>query len=122
MKGICKSRTAIGVDVGSRSIKAAQLAVSGRFTSKASIASHQIIALTILPRIKVGQRIDRQELLDIRSVLRRQGFCGNDIVLAAPEEHLLHGVFEVPQSAFGEPGDPVAQIARSYFHRLPRTD
>jgi type IV pilus assembly protein PilM len=118
MKRLCKSRTAIGIDVGSRSVKVVQLAVSGRRTSKSSIASHQIVALTMLPRVRVDQQIDRQELLDVKSVVRRQGFYGNDIVLTAPERRLLHGVFEVPHSAVGESGDPIAQIARMELSRM----
>ncbi len=167
MKGLGKSRTAIGIDVGSRTIKAAQLLKSGSFLSLMGRgASHwtangtsQIVALTMLPRKKTGlteagqqvdpvrdpvfdpeaqtrresnglsasdstrtsNRLDRQEIINIQAVLRRQGFCGNDIVLAAPEKRLLHGIFEIPPATSGQAADReemVVQIARMELSRM----
>jgi len=69
----------------------------------------------MLPRIGASNGIDREEILKLRRVLRRQGFCGNDVVLAAPEEGLLRGVFEVPQQVSGA---PIAQIARMELSRI----
>ena len=107
MRSIGRSRTAIGIDFGTKSIKAAQLSISGR--------RRQIVALSMLPRIKVGEQIDCEEILKVRRVLRRQGFCGNDVVLAAPEEGLLRGAFEVPQQVSGA---PIVQIARMELSRI----
>ena len=175
-------RTAIGIDVGSRTIKVAQLAKSGSFPStllktglslmgrgasrssaNSSDQSYQIVALSMLPRTKAGlieagqqvdsirdpvrdpvfdseaqtrresnglsvpdstrasNRLDRQEIINIRAVLRRQGFCGNDIVLAVPEKQLLHGVFEIPPATSGQAADReemIFQIARMELSRM----
>ena len=130
MRSIGRTRTAIGIDVGRQSIKAAQLSISG--------CSHQITAFSMLPRIKAGEQINpvinpesngqskshvtgasnginREEILKVKRVLMRQGFCGNDIVLAAPEEELLRGVFEIPRQVSGA---PIAQIARMELSRI----
>ncbi len=183
MKGLGKSQTAIGLDVGSRTIKAAQLVKSGSFLSLMGRgASHwtasstsRIVALSMLLRMKAGlteagqqvnpvrdpesnglpavlsgqaglsasdstrtsnrpvpstssgqalsevEGLDIQEIINIRAVLRRQGFCGNDVVLAAPEKRLLHGVFEIPPATSGQTADReemVAQIARMELSRM----
>jgi len=107
MTMIGKSRTPIGIDVGSRSIKAAQLRTSN--------GRHHIAALSMSPRAKPAGEIDRQEILDLRGVLRRQGFCGNKIILAAPEEKLLRGTLELPSKMSGA---PVAQVARVELSRM----
>lgn len=107
MRMIGRSRTAIGIDVGSRSIKAAQLHTSN--------GRHRIAALSMSPRAKLAGEIDRQEIVDLRSVLRRQGFCGNEIVLPAPEEKLLRGTVELPPKMSGA---AVAQVARVELSRM----
>ncbi len=107
MRRTGKSRTAIGVDVGSRSIKVAQLVMSG--------GKPQIAALSMLPRTIVGKQIDVDDILMMKRALKRQGFYGNDLVLAAPEVGLLRGVFDVPSQLSGA---PIAQIARMELSRL----
>lgn len=107
MRRTSKSRTAIGVDVGSRTIKAAQLVMSS--------GKPQIAALSMLPRTKVGEQINPEDILTMKRALKRQGFYGHDIVLAAPEDGLLRGVFDVPPQVSGA---PIAQIARMELSRL----
>lgn len=102
-----KSRATIGVDVGARSIKVAQLSLSG--------GKLQIAALSMLPRTNVGEEIEPEEILRMKRVLKRQGFSGHDVVLAAPENGLLPGVFDVPPKVSGA---PVAQIARMELSRI----
>ncbi|MFC1635700.1 pilus assembly protein PilM [Planctomycetota bacterium] len=102
-----KSRTAIGIDVGTRCIKVAQLSISG--------GKPQIAALSMLPRTKVGDEIDTEELCRMKRVLKRQGFYGNEVVLAAPESGLLQGVFDIPPQVSGA---PVAQITRMELSRI----
>ena len=102
-----RSRTAIGIDVGSRSIKIAQLFVSGD--------KPQIASLSMLPRAKVAEQIGPEDILTMKHVLRRQGFHGNEVVLAAPEDDLLRGVIDVPPQLSGA---PVAQIARMELSRI----
>ncbi len=107
MRRTGRSRTAIGVDVGSRSIKVAQLFMSG--------GKPQIAALSMLPRTKVAEQIDPEDILTMKRVLKRQGFYGNEVVLAAPEDGLLRGVIDVPPQVSGA---PVAQIARMELSRI----
>ncbi|UCD58342.1 MAG: pilus assembly protein PilM [Candidatus Hydrogenedentota bacterium] len=107
MKSTGKSRTAIGVDVGTRSIKAAQLSLSG--------GKPRIAALSMLPRSKEGDQIETEDLLRMKRLFKRQGFYGNEIVLTAPENGLLRGVFDVPPQVSGA---PVAQIARMELSRI----
>ena len=103
-------RSPIGLDVGSRSIKAAQV-TEGEVT--------RISALSMVPRVRPGQAVDRDEAANLRQVLRRQGFAGSDVVLAVPEESLLRGVLELPAALTGV---SVAQVARMELARLHRVD
>ena len=107
MRRTGRSRTAIGIDVGTRSIKVAQLYTSGE--------KPHIAALSMFPRVNAGDEIDTEELCRMKRVLKRQGFCGNDVVLAAPESVLLQGVFDIPPQVSGA---PVAQIARMELSRI----
>jgi len=107
MKIFGRSRTAIGIEIGSRNIKAAQLCQSD--------GQHHIAALSMLPRERPGQQIDHKEILGLKDVLRRQGFCGNDVVLAAPEDKLLRATLELPPQMSDA---VVAQIVRMELSRL----
>ena len=107
MRIIRRARTAIGIDVGTRNIKAAQLYRSD--------GQYHIAALLLLPRVKLAEQVDREEILSLRGSLRRQGFCGNDIVLAAPDEKLLRGILELPCRVSGA---AVRQMARMELSRL----
>jgi len=107
MRIIRRSRTAIGVDIGTRTIKAAQLCRSN--------GQYRIVALALFPRVKLAEQIDTQEILSLRDFLRRQGFCGNDVVLAVPDEKLLRGIIELPSRVSG---DAVGQMARMELSRL----
>lgn len=103
-------RSPIGLDVGSRSIKAAQV-TEGDVT--------RVTALSLVPRVRPGQEMDREEVASLRQVLRRQGFVGRDVVLAVPHERLLRGVLELPA---GLTGTSVAQVARMELARQHRVD
>lgn len=105
-----KSRTAIGIDVGTRSIKVAQLFMSD---DKPKIA-----ALSMLPRMKVGEEIDAEELYRMKRVLNRQGFSGHNVVLAAPESALLHGVFDIPPQVSGAPAAQIVRMELSRMHNV----
>jgi Tfp pilus assembly PilM family ATPase len=99
--------TAIGIDIGSRTVKAAQLSTRG--------GNLRIVALSMCPRIKPGGPIDREEITNTQGVLRRQGFTGSRIVLAVPDEQLLRGILQLPPSV---PGPAVAQMARMELARI----
>lgn len=102
-----KKRSAIGIDVGSRIIKAAQLLPAG--------SSQRIVALTMLPRTGTGAAIEYQEVCELKRILRRQGFTGSQVVLAVPDQKLLRGTFELPPRLSR---DKVPQLARMELSRI----
>jgi len=110
MKIFGRSRTAIGIEIGSRNIKAAQLCPSD--------GQHHIAALSMLPRERPGQQIDRKEILDLKDVLRRQGFCGNDVVLAAPEDKLLRATLELPPQVSDTAARQIIRVELSRLHKV----
>jgi len=100
-------RTPIGVDVGRKQVKAAQLRRLGR--------GWRIEAICAFPRANVGSDIDSEDARHLRGVLRRQGFSGRDIVLAVPPEMLKTGILELPSRVAGA---PMSQIARMELARM----
>ena len=100
-------RTVIGVDVGRRTIKAAQLLVSG--------GEFRACALTLLPRPEPEEEISSVDAQALKEVLQRQGFHGGTIALAAPEKALLRASLELPSKVSGA---PVEQIVRMELARL----
>jgi Tfp pilus assembly PilM family ATPase len=103
-------RSPIGLDVGSRSIKAVQV-TEGEVP--------HLSALSMVPRVRPGQEVNGEEVANLRQVLKRQGFVGSDVVLAVPEERLLRGILELPAALTGA---SVAQVARMELARLHRVD
>ena len=105
---IGSSRSPIGVDVGSRQIRAAQLFRTSR--------GWRVEALTSMARKNPDGAIDRQEAAYLRDVLKRQGFRGAEVVLAVPEAQLLTGVLELPAAGSGAPLKEIAsvEISRMY--------
>jgi len=105
------SRSPIGIDVGSRQIRAAQLCRGARGWRVETLAS--------AARKNPGSRMDREEAAYLRGVLKRQGFRGVDVVLAVPEGQLLTGVLELPAEGSGAPLKKIAcvEISRMYDRR-----
>lgn len=96
------SRTIIGVDVGKHTIKAAQLVAQG--------GRYRIFALTMVPRPQPEQEIVAADALAIQTALKRQGFRGRAIAIAAPEEILLRATLEVPAKVAGAPAEQVIRM------------
>ena len=89
-----RGRTAIGIDVGSRTVKAIQLA--GR---RGREARCRVVAAAIFPRTDLAAfdgSIRESEVRALAERLGRIGFAGERIVLAAPSEALLQSVLELP--------------------------
>ena len=101
------SRTVIGVDVGRRTIKAAQLTWSE--------GGYRVCALSLLPRPEPEKELARADASALRSVLKRQGFSGRKIVVVAPEERLMRAALELPSKVAGT---PIGQIVRMELSRL----
>jgi len=107
------SRTVIGVDVGRRTIKAAQLAECG--------GRYRILALSLLPRPEPEKEISPTDARALKGGLKRQGFSGRTIVLAAPEECLLHASLELPSKVSGAPVEQIVRMELSRLHNVPPT-
>jgi Tfp pilus assembly PilM family ATPase len=101
------SRSPIGLDIGSRMIKAVQF---GRARGRRVVTASVSIA-----RARPGETIDRDEVQRLSRVLSQQGFAGRQVVISAPGEHLMASVIDMPPRDSGAPYD---LIASQEFARL----
>lgn len=108
MKFGSSSRTPIGVDIGQRTMKAAQLTASGE----------RIVALSLIPRPETAKDICREDALALKGVLRRQGFRGNRIVIAASEKAVLPASLELPSKVSGAPIEQIVRMELSRLHSI----
>lgn len=104
-----KSRGPIGIDLGSRWIKAAQ--VSSPNWQPA------LEAAVAMPRLVPGGPLSDAEVHRLAEVLERQGFTGRQVVLAAPNESLLTGTLNLPPRGSGAPVDQIARMELSRMHK-----
>jgi Tfp pilus assembly PilM family ATPase len=98
-------RSAIGLDIGARRVKAVQLE-----PSTAASTGWRVAAAASVNRNAVGQPVSADEVWRICDTLDRLGFVGNRVVLAAPTDKLISGVLELPKTGGGH--IPLEQIAR----------
>ena len=101
----------IGVDVGSRHVKAVQLAPRGE--------GWRVLAAASFPRAAAKQPFDANDAGRLCDVLDRQGFTGRDVVVGLSQDRLLTSMLELPPSA---PGVPIEQIARMELARVHQRD
>lgn len=98
----------IGVDVGRRAIKAAQLLrVDG---------AYRISALSSLPRPEAERDVSEADPRAMKEVFRRQGFVGSGIVLAAPQNRLLQAALELPAKVADAPIEQIVRMEMSRLH------
>ena len=131
-------RTPIGLDVGSRLIKAVQLepAPAGSGARGMRVAAAVVVPRAVLmppePR-RVANDVpgaDRakplgsgssvpsaQELAGLPEVLERAGFSGRRVVLAAPSGGLMTSVLELPARAGAAPARQIARMELARAHR-----
>jgi type IV pilus assembly protein PilM len=102
------SRTMIGVDIGRHTIKAAQLVACG--------GRSRIYGLLLLPRPQPEKEIGTEDALAIKKSLKRQGFGGNRIAIAAPEQMLLRTTVEVPSKVTGASAEQIIRMELSRLH------
>lgn len=105
------SRSPIGLDIGSRRVKAVQLAGSG--------AKARVVAAACIDRLTPGAVLTPQEAERISGTLRRRGFSGQSVVAAVPLDRLVSGTLELPPKASGA---PLEQIARQELARAGKCD
>ncbi len=99
--------TPIGLDIGTRAIKAMQRR-GGR-----------VLTLS-LPREGDGPEsapLTIDEAKRLRSVLRRRGFQGRDVIVAAPKQSTVTSVLELPPRKSGVPTDLIARTELALAHR-----
>jgi type IV pilus assembly protein PilM len=105
------SRTPIGIDIGSRYVKAAQLSRSA--------GGWRVGAAAFIQRSSPDAPVDPPEIRRLCDVLYRQGFCGTDAVVMVPRDKLMTGMLELPSAVSGA---PLQQIARVEFARMHSRD
>jgi type IV pilus assembly protein PilM len=110
-----KSISPIGLDLGSRQVKAVQLRRAGSGWTLHAAASLPRGAPDVAPG--EGKPFTADEARRIASVLDRRGFKRDEIVLAVPSERLLAMSLELPPRT---PQMPFDQIARQEFARSVR--
>ena len=116
-----KRLSPIGVSLDSRSIVAVQLVRrAGRWGHPAAASRGgepwQLAAAGLVRRTPPGDKIDRRDIDSFRSMLKRRGFRGNRIVLAAPEEKLCSAVLELPPRSSGAPLEEIAASELARMH------
>ena len=99
----------IGLDLGSYSFKAVQLARTG--------TSWEIARSVSLDRVAPDGPITRDELVRFGGVLDRRGFKGNRVVTSVPSEKLLTAMLELPARGAGVPLDQIAAIEFGRVHK-----
>jgi Tfp pilus assembly PilM family ATPase len=101
------SRTAIGIEVGSRWIHAAQLSRGkGGWRLEASVN---------IPRSPDAPL--EKETVRLAGVLERRGFAGTRAVVGVPHEMLLSAVLELPPRGSGAPVEQLAAAELARMHR-----
>jgi len=103
-------RTPIGIDLGRRYVKAAQLSRTR--------GGWRIEAAATFPREASDGELNCEEARHLRDVLGRQGFVGRQAVLAVPKESLLTGILELPPRGSGAPVDQIARMELARIHRI----
>jgi type IV pilus assembly protein PilM len=100
----------IGLDIGSRQIKAVQLARAGD--------GWRVRAAACIPRASGGE-FALDEATRLADVLHRQAFEGSRVVVSAAPERLMSSMLELPPAGSGV---PLEQIARMELARVHQRD
>jgi type IV pilus assembly protein PilM len=110
----CSWRTVIGVDIGRRTIKAVQLHRTAH--------GYRAAALALLPRPEAEADVSSADAQALRNVLRRLGFSGKRIVVAAPDAALMRATLELPAKVSGAPVDQIVRMELSrLYNAAPET-
>lgn len=101
----------IGIDIGSRSIKAIQVRIES--------GEPVISSAAFVPRAGDHTLFGPNDAERLMSVLFRQGFTGERVIVAVPSHQLLSAVMELPPRSSGA---PLGEIARAELARSQKTD
>ena len=100
------TRSPIGVDIGTRKMKAVQLDAAGT----------RIVAAAAISRSETTSIPSPDEVTRLCGMLDRAGFRGNRIVLAVPPDKMLSDVLEFPRVA-GSSLEKMARLELARTHR-----
>lgn len=103
------TQSSIGIDIGTRYIRALQLQRVG--------GAWRVLAAASVPRVQQQPIVSQEELARFVGVLDRQGFIGRQVVLAVPDQMLISGVLELPPRQSGAPLDTIAQMELARMHK-----
>lgn len=103
------TRGPIGIDVGSRHVKAVQLA--GPTTRPTLAASASV------ERPEPAAAWGPAEAERLQQVLDRRGFEGRQVVTVVPTDHCLSGVLSLPPAESGAPRGEMAAAEMARMHR-----
>jgi Tfp pilus assembly PilM family ATPase len=127
-----RTRSAIGLDLGARSVKAVQFA-RDRFGDGGwrVAAAAEVPREAAPPDPAVGQPAASQtagptqaaapspaEVGRLIATLERQGFGGSDVVLAVPSDRVYSSMLELPPRSSNAPLEQIARIEMARAHRL----
>jgi type IV pilus assembly protein PilM len=104
------SYSRIGVDLGSRQMKAIQFSRHG--------AKRALAAAAAVER-RVTEKLDDADLARLVAALNSQGFHGREVVVACPPAMVHTDILELPSRASGA---PIRQIAQVEMQRSSRFD
>jgi Tfp pilus assembly PilM family ATPase len=100
MQWIGSTYSPIGLDCGSRFIKAAQIQYTRGKPRVCATASIQ----------RMSEQLDVAEVNRISDVLYRQGFVGTRIAMAVPPAKILTSILELPPRTTNSPFDQLARV------------
>ena len=126
------TRTPIGIDVGSRAVKAVQFE-----RERWGDGRWQIVAAAQIPRSEVSQStsfspagpgapaagaansrpLSAEDVRRLAGTLERQGFTGSDVVLAVPTEKLSTSVLDLPPRSSQAPLEQIARMELARAHK-----
>ena len=86
-----RGRSPIGIDITGRSLHAVQL--------QRSSSGGRIVAAVSYDRPQPEAELGSREIADFVLILDRQGFVGNEVVLAVPDAILISDLMELPSKA-----------------------
>ncbi len=105
-----RERTAIGIDLGTASIKAAQL-VRRR-------SGWRLAAAACYERRDGESVLSSQEMERLLCVLDRAGFAGDRVVVGAPRPMLLTALVDSPPKSSGAPVEQICAVEFARMYRL----
>lgn len=126
-----RTRSAIGIDVGARAVKAVQFgrdrfgAAGWRVTAAAEVPRDGVAPATPQGQAPAGPQplsvhlLTSAEVRRLIGTLDRKGFAGADIVLAMPNDKVLSSMLELPPRSSQAPIEQIARMEMARAHRFP---